>query len=508
MLPVNIKDLFMRVREHSENIAVKIETPDIVHTTHEIVDMLTLSCDKEKPALYLIRPDRLAEYHWEKAEWGQPNELTIDRSLETVEKSRNAFAVFIFWDLALRLDDRDGHPTVRGFIPNIFLSPKSTRKFLVFIETLGTQYPTMIAPYLVTTIEHYPSREEMLPMIKREVSRSKAPINDKEKEMASALLGLTYTGAQQMLRLSIDKFKGNENFEEKVLDHLNRQKEEILANNLGMNILKPTSDDIPYGLDFLMSDLEIHRNLVCIEGQNREKGWLMIGTPGSGKSLLAKYLGYKLGHPAISFNISSIMNSLVGQTEKNMHNMCKVLETFAPCILYIDEFEKAISTGGERDGGTMMRAMGILFTFLNDTNAPIFLLASANNLDPENGLALTRKGRFSQIYWVGEPCKQARYNICKAVFTKKNLSIDDGFLMQLSDATTYFSGADLVWLCNEAIVEAEHFGYKTDSTDFKNRILEIAEQNRNRVETMKSQYDNLRRWAMAYCKPAGLPAEK
>ena len=509
MLPGIVKDLFARVKANGENIAVKVETPDIVHTTHGIVDMLTMVCDKEKPALYLIRPDRLSEYQWDRAEWGQPSELPIDRSLETVEKSRNTFAVFLFWDLALRLDDREGHPTVRAFIPNIFLSPKSTRKFLVFIETLGTQYPNIVFPYLTTAIEHYPSKEELLPMIKREILRSKVDFNCKEIELASALLGLTYTASQQMLRLSIDKYKDTADFEKMILDYLNRQKEEILANTLGMSILKPTSDDIPYGLDFLMKDLEIHRHLICIEGQRREKGWLLIGTPGSGKSLLAKYLGYQLGYPAISFNISSIMNSLVGQTEKNMHNLCKVLETFAPCILYIDEFEKAISTGGgERDGGTMMRAMGILFTFLNDTNAPIFLLGSANNLDPENGLALTRKGRFSQMYWVGEPCRNARYAICKAAFAKINLPVSEDILNRLAEFTTYFSGSDLVWLCNEAIVEAEHYGYTTDSVDFSNRLFEMVEENRGRVSTMKSQYDDLRRWAMAYCKPAGLPAEK
>lgn len=509
MLPVNIRDLFMRVKDYGDNIAVKIETPDIIHTTHGIVDMLTLICEKEKPSLYLIRPDRLSEYQWSNAEWGQPNELSIDRSLESVEKSRNSFAVYVFWDLALRLDDRDGHPTVRGFIPNIFLSPKSTRKFLVFVETLGTQYPSIVSPYLTTAIEHYPSKGELLPMIKREINRAKINMNGIDNEVAAALLGLTFTGAQQMLRLAIDKHRNISDLEQNIIDYLNRQKEEILANNLGMSILKPTCDDIPYGLDFLMNDLEIHRNLICIEGQGREKGWLLIGTPGSGKSLLAKYLGYKLGYPAISFNISSIMNSLVGQTEKNMHNLCKVLETFAPCILYIDEFEKAISTGGgERDGGTMMRAMGILFTWLNDTNAPIFLIGSANNLDPENGLALTRKGRFSQIYWVGEPCKKARYDICKAVFAKKNLNVAEGFVNQIADSTTYFSGADLVWLCNEAIVVAGHHGYKVGSDEFNRTVFNLIEENRNRVVTMKSQYDNLRRWAMAYCRPAGLPAEK
>lgn len=508
MLPSKIQDVFNRIRTNGENGAIKIETPDLVHTTHEIVDMIMLMNSEEKPSLYIVRPDRITEYLWDRADWGLPLELPIEKSLETVEKSRNTLAVFIFWDISQRLDDRDGQPSVRCFIPQFLLSPKATRKFLVFLEPLGTQYPNIVAPYISSVTEHYPSREELIPMVRREMLQAKIELSDKEVELSSALLGLTYTGSQQMLRIALDRCKDNRDLQKGLLDYLNRQKEEILAHTLGMSILKPTCDDIPYGLDFLMEDLKVHSHLICAEGQDREKGWLLIGTPGSGKSLLAKYLGYQLNYPAISFNISSIMNSLVGQTEKNMYNLCKVLETFAPCVFYMDEFEKAVSSGHEMDGGTMTRAMGILFTWLNDTNAPVFLLASANNLDPQHGLALTRKGRFSQIYWVGEPYYEARYKISKANFERKGVNVPEGLIKELSEKTCYFSGADLVWLINEVIVESRHYGYSPDSQQFKNRLMELVDENRGRVETMKAQYDPLRNWARAYCKPAGLPPEK
>jgi SpoVK/Ycf46/Vps4 family AAA+-type ATPase len=503
MLPTVLENGFKRVME-GDNVGIRLETPDIVHTTHEIVDLLTLLAHgkKEMPEMYLIRPDRLSEYLWDRAEWGEPKELPVDRSLNVVEKSRNTLAVFLFWDLRLRLDDRDGHPTVRGFIPNLFLNPKSTRNLLVFLEPIGTDYPDLVRPYLLSSTESYPSSEEMLPMVKRELKVT----TGREKEIASALLGLPHSEAQNQLK-QVLKESGADDIN-RTIDSLHRKKEDKLARDLGMSILKPTNEDIPYGMEFLMRDLEIHRNHICVQGQKREKGWFLLGTPGSGKSLLAKYLGNKLGYPAISFNISSIMNSLVGQTEKNMHNLTKVLETFAPCVLYVDEFDKAISTGGERDGGTMMRAMGILFTFLNDTNAPIFLLASANKLDPENGLALTRKGRFSQIYWVGEPSKAARFAISKAAFGNRGVTVSDDALDHLAAETVYFSGADLTWLCDEVAVRSKHFGYAPDSNDFTSLLFELVEENHPRVVTMKQQYDTLRDWAQAYCRPAGLPPEK
>jgi len=505
MLPALVKDAFMRAMD-GDNVGIKLETPDIVHTTHEIVDMLTMLFHgkKEFPAMSLVRPDRISEYVWDRAEWADPNDLPVDRSISVVEKSRNTLSVFIFWDLRLRLDDRDGHSTVRGFIPSLFLNPRSTRNLLLFLEPIGTDYPDLVRPYLLTEVEPYPSTEEMLPMVRREFSMRSIATEGRDKDISSALLGLSYSEAQHQLKQAVKENTAVD----ATIDSLHRKKEYKLARDLGMSILKPTSDDIPYGMEFLMADLEIHKQQICIEGQKREKGWFLLGTPGSGKSLLAKYLGNKLGYPALSFNISSIMNSFVGQTEKNMHNLTKVLETFAPCVLYVDEFDKTISTGSERDGGTMTRAMGILFTFLNDTNAPIFLLASANKLDPENGLAITRKGRFSQIYWVGEPSKQARYEICKAVFKGRNIIVSEDLLIRLANETTYFSGADLSWLCEEAIVQSKHFGCSPESAEFSTRLLELVEENHPRVVTMKRQYDDLREWAKAYCKPAGLPPEK
>lgn len=327
MLPSLIKNAFLRATS-GDNVGIKLETADLVHSTHEIVDLLTMLLHekKEKPELYLIRPDRLSEYLWDRAEWADPKELPVDRSITVVERSRNTLGVFLFWDLRLRLDDREGHPTVRGFIPNLFLNPKSTSNLLIFLEPIGTDYPDLVRPYLLAATEAYPSKEEMLPMVRREL---KEAAEGKEMQVASALLGLAYSEAHQHLKQAVKET----NDLPATIDHLNRTKEEKLARDLGMNILKPTSEDIPYGMEFLMRDLEIHRAQICVEGQKREKGWFLLGTPGSGKSLLAKYLGNKLGYPAISFNISSIMNSLVGQTEKNMYNLTKVLETFALCAL-------------------------------------------------------------------------------------------------------------------------------------------------------------------------------
>ena len=513
MLDERIEKIILLAKSNSENKVVKMETPDIAYTTQEIVEKLFLLFpdEKDRPSLYLVRPDRITEFSWSTSNWLISQEMPLEKSLKIVEESKNSFAIFIFWDLVQRLDDREGQTTARCFIPQLILSPKAFKKVLICVEPLGTQYPNLITPYMTNITEMYPSKKDLEPMVKRFLMRlpPSAVVSEKNyDEVELSLLGLTFSQSQEMLEMAIFKHTGSNESVAKIVDELNRNKEKILADNLGMTILKPTSDDIPYGLDNLMEDLKIHKNQICIPGQDREKGWLLVGTPGSGKSLLAKYLGLKLGFPAISFNISSIMNSYVGQTEKNMHNLCKVLETFAPCILYIDEFEKTISTGQERDGGTMTRAMGILFTFLNDTNAPIFVLASANNLNPENGFAMTRKGRFSQIYWVGEPCSKARFQILQANFSKKNIKLDADTINDLASKTMYFTGADLAWMVNEVVVRLNYAGGISDKAQIVSEFMVLVEENEGRVKTMKAQYDPLRMWAKAYCRPAGRGPEE
>ncbi|MCW2279367.1 ATP-binding protein [Heliophilum fasciatum] len=525
------------VMTHGDTQAIKIDTPDLVWTTHEIIDRLEKTCSHPRPALYLVRPDRLTEYDWSCSDWQETQELSIDRSVEVLENSHTPPAVFIFWNNEQLMDERDGMIAVRLLLPQIFLAYRPTKKLIVFLEPLGATYPAVVTPYLSSGTVAYPTRNELVPMVMRELARCHmTALPEQADQISHALLGLTYTRARELLHLSLIAAQqpfsavtnvpgeaahgaasgtlsgafsgaasgtGKDAVIAQIVETLHREKEQFLAQTLGMTILRPMSDDLPMGLDGLMDDFAVHRHRICMEGQEREKGWLLIGPPGTGKTLVGRYLAGQLGYPAITFEISSIMNSFVGQTEKNMYNYCRVLETFAPCVVYIDELEKTIAVGGEADGGTMMRAMGILFSFLNDTQAPIFVLGSANNLDPRHGLALTRKGRFSQLYWVDLPAAAARQAICRAAFARQGSQLPESLLEKLAQETRYYSGADLSWLCREAEVRRKFYGVDAESRDFAAILFQLVQENRQRVEIMKNQYDALRQWGRAYCKSVG-----
>ncbi len=141
----------------------------------------------------------------------------------------------------------------------------------------------------------------------------------------------------------------------------------------------------------------------------RAKGVMLLGVSGSGKSAFAKRLGYSVHRPTLVLDIGALMGSLVGQTEMALRKSLKQIEAMSPCVVMIDEIEKAITTGGN-DGGVSARILGTLLSWFNDRTSDSFVVCTANDiskLPPE----LTRAERFDGIFFVDLPDKAARDQI-------------------------------------------------------------------------------------------------
>ncbi|PSF30012.1 hypothetical protein C7H19_24100 [Aphanothece hegewaldii CCALA 016] len=187
------------------------------------------------------------------------------------------------------------------------------------------------------------------------------------------------------------------------------------------------------------------------------KGLLLVGLPGTGKSLVAKTIGSWWNVPILKLDIGSLMNSLVGESEANMRHLLSTAEAVAPCILLLDEIDKAFASAGSgsvsTDSGVMMRMFGTFLTWMADKVAPVFVVATANDisaLPPE----LSRKGRFDEIFFVDLPNVAERAEILKLHLAKYSAQLQNPEIESLAIASPEFSGAELEAAVTEAAIKA------------------------------------------------------
>lgn len=187
-------------------------------------------------------------------------------------------------------------------------------------------------------------------------------------------------------------------------------------------------------------------------GISPPKGVLLAGMPGCGKSMSAKAVSSLFNVPLFRLDIGSLMGKFVGESEANMKAALKVAEQASPCVLWIDELEKAFSgvngTGGSTEITT--RLFGYFLTWMQEKPGAVFVVATANditNIPPE----LLRRGRFDEIFYVNLPSERER----KQIFTVKTSQLspppkrlDFAELAALSEG---FSGADIECVINDAL---------------------------------------------------------
>jgi SpoVK/Ycf46/Vps4 family AAA+-type ATPase len=190
------------------------------------------------------------------------------------------------------------------------------------------------------------------------------------------------------------------------------------------------------------------------------KGILLLGAPGCGKSLVAKAVAAAWGLPLLRLDIGRIFGSFLGQSEENMRRAIKVAESIAPCVVWLDEVEKAFpKTTGASDAGASLRVMGTFLTWMQEKQKPVFVMSTANDIEqmpPE----LTRKGRFDEIFYVGLPDEKARREIFNIHTRGLPLRADD--LDELASKAKLYSGAEIEQVVKTALfVVPRHRGQES-----------------------------------------------
>lgn len=327
---------------------------------------------------------------------------------------------------------------------------------------------------LITVLElGLPDEAEISRIIEKFATDKDIPCGPAEfqSELATAFKGLTESEIWNLLSLAASR---NGELTTKALQLIFDQKQQIIlkAGILEMIPLKEDISDIG-GLEILKEWLQrkatVFKNMKAAEkfGVTMPKGVLIAGVPGCGKSLSAKAAGKLFDVPLLRLDMGRLMGKYVGESEENMRKAIRLAEAISPCVLWVDELEKAFAGIGNSGGGAEVttRLFGTFLTWMQEKQSAAFVVATANDitqLPPE----LLRKGRFDEIFYVGLPNKEERKKIFEIHLKKhrkrdvRSIDIDS-----LVSETEGYSGADIEGVVNESVESAFVKGYDTLTTE-------------------------------------------
>ena len=202
------------------------------------------------------------------------------------------------------------------------------------------------------------------------------------------------------------------------------------------------------GLDNLKDWLKKRKTAFSMQASNyglpTPRGLLLIGIQGTGKSLAAKAIANDWQLPLLKLDVGKLFGGIVGESESRLRQMISVAETISPCILWIDEIDKAFSnTESKGDSGTSNRVLATFTSWLSEKTHPVFVISTANNIDLLP-LEIIRKGRFDEIFFLDLPKNEEREEIFKIHIKEFRPTSWESFdYSKLANSSESFSGAEI-----------------------------------------------------------------
>lgn len=477
-----------------------------------IVEDVAASCNVN---LVHITPTSVRQFDAIRLTWAPPR--TVDRSpSEMISHAREQVGdrkprIVIFEEIVRTLRDDSQHLGARIALSDLLAATDLPAGLvMVFVDgpQAEAQLPSMISAQIVKLQVGYPRTAELDQIVRSEVAAiaqgagvtlDVGEIRREARPLAEGLVGLTRKAARDLLR---DSLARDASGFEQARHYLQEQKRRRLSHELAMEVLDASSADQPAGVENLMRHVEVQKPRMRVYGKERARGVVLIGPPGTGKTMMARAIGHITGLPVVVVRIPQLMNSLLGETEARFMRLFRTVEAMAPCVLFIDEIEKAFGDSGERDGGTMMRVTGSLLSWLSDNLYPNYVVATCNSLTRmgEVGLTMTRSERFDAAYFVDVPNEKARVAILRPLLEGR-LPGAASCSVELAAKTDKFSGADLFSVVKHATAMAAH-----ERRDLSmHHLLAEVSRKRSRANALYEEFQPLRTWAIRFCEPASDP---
>lgn len=297
--------------------------------------------------------------------------------------------------------------------------------------------------------------------------------NGRREEIIEAMRGLTIDEASAVLKHAM---VATRELSDNVIGYINEEKRQIINKSRVLEYFDAgvTMDDVG-GLSALKEYAAIKR--VAMSKQAREagvdapKGVLLVGVPGAGKSLAAKAIaGGKL--PLLRLDIGKLMGKYVGESEGNIRAALKAAEGIAPCVLWCDEIEKALGGSGDGDGGTSMRVLGTLLTWMQENKSPVYIVATANSIV---GLRPELLRRFDDLMFVDLPDLDGRASIFEIHLRKRvpSFKLSQDELTELARRTWSYSGSEIEKVVKSALEKSFSEGSQVSYAYLRDAVEKI-----------------------------------
>ncbi|MHB1204671.1 MAG: AAA family ATPase [Rhodospirillaceae bacterium] len=436
--------------------------------------------------------------------------------LEAAAEKQKSPLLMVLLDPEPYLIEKNANPIFRRKLRDIAVNIRSKGYMAnCLIVSPSVNIPVELEKDVTVLDFPLPDRDEIRALIKRVISRfkdTKVIKVGKNGGLVDALVdaasGLTLHEIESCLARSI---VDDQTLDISDVSKIIRQKQLIIRKN-GLLEFYDTANlgvDQIGGLGALKNWLKTREAAFSEKGReygiSTPKGVLLTGVPGCGKSLSAKCVAAAWRLPLIRLDLGRIYSKWVGSSEENVRAAIATTEAVAPCVLWIDEIEKGIprTEGHVGDNGVSLRVFASFLTWLQEKTAPVFVFATANQLDllaPE----ILRKGRFDEVFFVDLPTDDERREIIEIHLTKvgrKPGDFDMDELVRLSGEETFgegvrLSGAEIESWVNESLIRSFYRARTEDSDkpqltmdDFRTVVRSttpLAKMRASEIQTMRT----------------------
>jgi SpoVK/Ycf46/Vps4 family AAA+-type ATPase len=429
---------------------------------------------------------------------------SVMAALSRISKASDQEAVlFVLKDLhpVMRTSTNDKSAPVVRELKNLARELKHSRKTLILLSPV-LELPTELME-LVTVIDFpLPNAMEIGKMIAELIVPEKLKVSGLAREqLVKACQGLSRTRIQRVLAKAL---AAKQQIDESDIDGVLEEKKQAIRQT-GILEFFSTRESLKSvgGLENLKQWVRTRQDAFTEEariyGIPNPKGVLLVGIQGTGKSLSAKTIAHEWRLPLLRLDTGRLFGGIVGESESRVRQMIRLAEAMAPCVLWIDEIDKAfgnITSGSDGDSGTSRRVFGSLITWMQEKTTPVFIVATANNVQilPAE---LLRKGRFDEVFFLNLPTELEREDIFRVHLQRLRPNrLREFDLSLLARQAKDFSGAEI----EQVIVDAMHraFGQGTNRQrrDFTTEdIVRSIEETVPLAAIAHDQIERLKQWA-------------